>query len=196
MSEPASEQCVFCAMRLCAAHERTLENQVLLELSDLQLVPALGPLTRGHAIVVPISHGRGLLTESRSVRDRYRTFAASLRSKLAAQGDDLLEVEHGMADSRSLGPCISHTHVHLLPATGLRIADLEGSLPPRPAEARGAYVWVADGTSQRLFDAQSLRGQGTRQLLAEHLGVQDWDWALFPKYDLIRESIEYWRHLI
>lgn len=175
-------------------------NRVLLRSRHFVVVPALGPLVPGHALVVGRRHAGGLLTTAEQVQEDYARLASRLRAHCALRGRDLLELEHGGTTPGGRGPCIDHTHVHLLPGLSHCIDVLEGRLPrweaAPPAEAVARpYLWVRNAAEARWYDATRAIGQEARRAIGRALEIDDWDWAVSPGWDMVKETIGFWtRH--
>ncbi|MCQ9181272.1 hypothetical protein KMT30_19930 [Streptomyces sp. IBSBF 2953] len=199
-TSPDRADCELCtaAQGVTPRHFPQPVNRVLLRSRHFVVVPALGPLVPGHALVVGRRHAGGLLTTARRVQTDYAELAALLRAHCALRGQDLLELEHGGATQGGRGPCIDHTHVHLLPGLSHCIGVLDGRLPrldapPRPTAAvERPYLWVRNATEARWYDATRAIGQEARRAIGRALQIDDWDWAVSPGWETVKETIGYW----
>jgi diadenosine tetraphosphate (Ap4A) HIT family hydrolase len=174
-------------------------NAILLRSDAFIAIPALGPLVCGHALIVTIEHAVGLTYLGNSAHEDYNRLSLQLRQYCGQRGDSLLEVEHGAAFPESRGPCISHTHIHLLPGLGNAVNVLGSRLPPISIEhritrkPRVPYIWLSNGAVERRYDASTAIGQETRRALGSYLSLDDWDWALRPRWDVVDATLNYWK---
>src|SRR5215471_12439458 len=93
-------------------------NTILGRSGAFLIVPALGPLVVGHVLVVSAKHKAGLRYLTSADQQDYERLRVQVRSYCKKFGDTLLEAEHGARDTSVRGPCIRHTHVHILPGLG------------------------------------------------------------------------------
>lgn len=100
----------------------------------------------------------------------------------------MLEAEHGGA---SPGPCIDHTHVHVIPGLGSAI-DLLQSADLQPQSGEPGYIWLRAGNVERLYLGTGVRGQFLRRSIAGWKGIEDWDWAVAPKLTDVQATISFW----
>jgi len=184
------DHCVFCDAMAADPGERAVEDQVLAEHGDLVLMPTVGPLVAGHALIVTATHTEGLWHSSPTLIRQYRAFVRDLRGRAAERGDSLLEVEHGGRSLNGRMPCIAHTHVHVLPGLGHLVDVLERSSLSRGIEP--SYFWVSDGTDEFTYGATGAPSQLLRRAVADALGLEHWDWALMPPDGLLAATVEYW----
>ena len=177
--------------------EGTNVNAIMLRTSQFILIPALGPLVPGHALVVSKTHSFGLACLPPKVRRDYSSLAIRLRKYCSERNDSLLEAEHGGIGDR--GPCIQHTHVHLLPRLGMQIDALSDRLPSldmsEESHKQHPYIWMSNGAMQRLYDASAAMGQEVRRALGERLLLDDWDWAINPRWQMVAITVNYWSGL-
>lgn len=172
-------------------------NAILGNSGNLLIIPALGPLVIGHVLVISAEHTAGLQYLSAEVQRGYKRLSAKIRQYCARFGDTVLEAEHGAYNGSVRGPCIRHTHIHILPGLGnaAKIFDkrpgLENAHRSR-SNLAGSYLWINDGNYDAVYDASQVIGQEIRQTVGEYLGIDDWDWAINPKTALIKPTIEYW----
>ncbi|MBS0265802.1 MAG: hypothetical protein JSS02_27975, partial [Planctomycetes bacterium] len=75
------------------------------------LMPSVGPLIAGQAIVVSRAHHHSLAAMDEAAAREYDDF---VRKILGTDGN-WLEAEHGATDADCAGACVIHTHVHVIP---------------------------------------------------------------------------------
>jgi len=203
IDDPGRNDIVACP--LCDAvqgvpieHEGTNANAIIVRTSHFILIPALGPLVPGHTLVVSKKHSLSLSCLPAKVHSDYRCLRIRLRQYCNERGDSLLEAEHGGISDR--GPCIQHTHVHLLPRLGMHVDALSDRLPPLEMSREGythlPYIWMSNGVIQRLYDASGAMGQEVRRALGRKLFLDDWDWAMNPRWQMVAITLLYWSELI
>jgi hypothetical protein len=171
-------------------------NTILGCSDNFLIVPALGPLVVGHVLAISTEHTAGLQYLSTEVQQGYQQLSTKLRKYCARFGDTVLEAEHGAHDRSVRGPCIRHTHVHVLPtlANATKIFDERSNLERVHGASNtiGSYVWINSGSRGKIYDASRVIGQEIRRSVGEYLGIVDWDWAINPNVKLIAETIKYW----
>src|SRR3954462_12978634 len=85
----ADEECVLCKAVTEPDQGHPVEvNRHMLATKGLVVMPALGPLVPGHALVVTRKHSIGLAYEDQSVRDEYLELAERLRGVCRRRGQD------------------------------------------------------------------------------------------------------------
>jgi diadenosine tetraphosphate (Ap4A) HIT family hydrolase len=196
------EACPLCL----AADGRSLSirgidvNTVLARNERFLIVPALGPLVVGHVLAISATHTAGLNYLPWVVRENYKRLSSQIRRYCSELGDTVLEAEHGARNTSTRGPCIRHTHVHILPGLSKaaelfennhNLTRIDNGIPP----SADSYFWVRDGRHTNTYDASQVVGQQIRQTIGQYLNFDDWDWAVSPKVDLIASTIAYWRDI-
>jgi diadenosine tetraphosphate (Ap4A) HIT family hydrolase len=175
-------------------------NAVLGRRGRFLIVPALGPLAVGHVLVISAVHTEGLRYLPEEMQQCYELLSGEIRSYCARLGDNVLEAEHGAREGSVRGPCIRHTHIHILPGLGdvASIFDSNGDLDALKSSASthiGPYLWIRNGIREKVYDASRAIGQEIRRTIGENLSIDDWDWIVNPKTELIARTKEYWRGL-
>jgi diadenosine tetraphosphate (Ap4A) HIT family hydrolase len=175
-------------------------NTILGSRGRFLIVPALGPLVVGHVLVISAIHTEGLRYLPAEMQQRYELLSGEIRAYCARFGDSVLEAEHGTSEGSIRGPCIRHTHIHILPGLG----DVANVFDDRRDLAvvnsimstyLGPYIWIRNNVGERVYDASRAIGQEIRRTIGGNLAVDDWDWVVNPKPELIVRTKEYWRGL-
>jgi diadenosine tetraphosphate (Ap4A) HIT family hydrolase len=161
-----------------------------MESETFAVVPALGPLVAGHVMVIARDHIGSLAEVGEARAHEYE----ELRNRVAAHiGSEVLEAEHGSRLDGE-GACIEHAHVNLIPGAHQHFDLLDYERDGQ--EVRGTlelqnhqppYVYLR-GVEGRLYRAAGLPSQVIRRELWARSGRDDWDWALFPEYQLVEET--------
>ena len=175
-------------------------NTILGRSGNFLIVPALGPLVVGHVLAISATHTEGLRYLPKEIRQHYALLSGKIRAYCARLGDTVLEAEHGAGNGSVRGPCIRHTHIHILPGLGdvVGIFDERGDLDVAPTTLLshfGPYLWISNGTNENVYDASNAIGQEIRRTIGKHLDIDDWDWVVNPKIDLISRTKKYWNGL-
>lgn len=193
--------------RLCAALSGTASSDgvrrcdtILYKTENFVLMPAIGPMILGHAMIVSRKHAISLADMSSDVLDEYNSLIQMLLN-LPLISNNLLEAEHGGTTDDSGGGCIAHTHVNVFPGLASLASIFVGRLP-RMAEVTsmqdickitGPYILIREsGYNVQIFSSQGLPSQFIRRILSNELQLDRWDWRTAPEYDLIEQTITLW----
>jgi diadenosine tetraphosphate (Ap4A) HIT family hydrolase len=172
-------------------------NTILGRRDDFIIVPALGPLVVGHVLIVTTTHTAGLRYLQAETQRNYEQLSTQLREYCARFDDTVLEAEHGANDYAIRGPCIRHTHIHILPGLGNEAEMFDKRRDLEEVDSSNynridSYLWINNGHRAKVYDASRVIGQEIRQTVGQYLAIDDWDWAVNPKTELIALTIEYW----
>jgi diadenosine tetraphosphate (Ap4A) HIT family hydrolase len=175
-------------------------NTILGRNERFVIIPALGPLVVGHVLAVSVAHTAGLRYLPPLVQENYESLSDQVRGYCGQLGDTVLEAEHGARGTSMRGPCIRHTHVHILPglSKAAKLFENKHNLKRLNGETSGSvdsYLWISDGRCARTYDGSEVVGQQIRQAIGQHLNFDDWDWAVNPKAGLIASTIAYWSNI-
>jgi diadenosine tetraphosphate (Ap4A) HIT family hydrolase len=178
--------------------EPFMYNTRLLETLHFVVTPCIGPLVRGHVIVVSRTHCESLASMGEAAVREYDALAIRLRSAPLLLGDDALEAEHGSTPDDKAGACVVHTHVHWLPGMGRFIGEFRRRLPVIDKAnlfdlSSEPYIFVRNGDERSILGARGLPSQMIRRILCDALGRHDADWTKAPRLDWIEETVEAWR---
>jgi len=219
--EPDVERCTLCA-EFCGGstplHLSMIAdappNRVLDQSRNFAIVPSIGPLTRGHVMVVPRRHARSILGMSGSELSECESLVRRCVDHLSSlYGKPALIFEHGSAPAELgySGACIDHAHLHVVPGplrfvdavqkhyngwkSGHRIPDLAafvGSLP---------YLLVGSQGHEPPFfvmpNPDVVPAQFLRQLLASEIGqLPIWDWRHNPGRETFLKTIADWSRVV
>ncbi|MBP7694110.1 MAG: methyltransferase domain-containing protein [Anaerolineales bacterium] len=197
---PSQSECEFCLkLRPGPALARAwYDFHILWELPDFVLVPALGSLVPGYLMLVTKRHVPSMAHLSVLERQALQQAVRQVAARQAEHWAPPVIFEHGACDDEArAGSCITHAHWHLVPSRWpLRQADrhwepiesFESLAAVRPLST--SYFFVADDTGLYWSLATRAPSQYFRRSLAQVLGqAEAWDYAVFPFYDHMRETL-------
>jgi diadenosine tetraphosphate (Ap4A) HIT family hydrolase len=172
-------------------------NTKLLETSRFIVIPSVGPLVRGHVLVVSKSHAESLASMGPEALREYDDLAAQLRNAPLLRDTDPLEAEHGSTGDEKAGACVVHTHVHWLPGMGRFLRDFQERLTVRSETVLSElnhtpYIFVRSVHGHAILDARGLASQMIRRILCDLLDRDDCDWTQATRRDLVEETVGAW----
>jgi diadenosine tetraphosphate (Ap4A) HIT family hydrolase len=192
--------CVFCDVLAGQPGSHEPHNTILREWRDFVVVPALGPLVDGHVLLISRTHAPSLAALGRTSIAEYCAVVSAIRTELPIYAQGLLQAEHGATSGESGAACISHVHVNLMPDIG-NVLDLPDGECPRLgvdeplenlASVQVPYLLLRSEHGFSAWDARGSRSQYLRSLIARHLGVAEWDWAVHPRLDVVESTMAIW----
>jgi diadenosine tetraphosphate (Ap4A) HIT family hydrolase len=174
-----------------------IENTPLRESERFLLIPCVGPLVAGQAIIVSRHHFPSLAAMGEQALVEYDAFVR----RILGTERDWLEAEHGSAERDCAGACVIHAHVHLIPGMARFAEVFDGVLPElgcgdqlQLPEQGIPYVFLRGGLGQsRVFGGEGLPSQILRHTICASLGREDCDWRKLPRNHLLAETLLYWR---
>jgi diadenosine tetraphosphate (Ap4A) HIT family hydrolase len=177
-------------------------NTILTQTSNFVILPTIGPLVKGHCIIVSKQHFDSIsLMNTESIDELGQIFES-----LSYMGNEkVLFTEHGSSYDQKGGACIIHAHVHILPGLGAHFNLLDEVLPIRQkgvsirdlqslSSVDYPYILNICSTGEfRLYEAYNVHSQMMRKAICNKVGNGIGDWKTDPKITLIQETIESWR---
>lgn len=193
-------QCLLCdALTNGATPEAEAFNRPLFESDEYVVIPALGPLLPGHVMVVSKRHFASLASMGPGGIASYEKIFEELRRLWPEFMYDALEAEHGGVTSVKNGPCIMHTHVNIIPGAGRFLKILDGKLPRLDikdlssiSDVTTPYFYMRANGETVLYNGNQGQSQIVRRLILERLNQDDWNWAVYPRMDMVNETIKLW----
>jgi diadenosine tetraphosphate (Ap4A) HIT family hydrolase len=180
-----------------------MHNTGLLETPTFIVIPSVGPLMRGHVMVVSKTHSESLAVMGQDALVEYNALAARLRNAPLLKDTDPLEAEHGSTIRDKAGACVVHAHVHWLPGMGQYLNELQSCLTVLPdaslaefSDGHEPYIFARNGTRHAIFEARGLPSQTIRRILCGVLDREDTDWTQAHRLDLVKETVEAWREQV
>lgn len=151
-------------------------------------------------MVASRKHAPNLASMGAPTVTEYNSLIDAIALRLGYPRDDLLEAEHGSSESDSGGACITHVHINLIPGFGCKVDLLDGRLPRIEIDrflatlsaSVAPYILLRGAGTARLYDAHGAPSQLIRRALFEELGRGDWDWAVFPQMEVVKETLRLW----
>lgn len=204
------------ATRLQAALGRNqVRNAVLFSTPEYSVIPSVGPLVVGHSLVVPHMHRCSVVAgASRAEWEEIEGLLAHSYRALVRSSDCVGRVvvlcfEHGsISDTADHSLCSTqHGHLHLLPMSEFdakRILKAFGGEPirvsPEAVQQRAsvwqdyilAFLWdpKAGISNTGIHGSTGKASQYLRRLCGEQLGVDDWNWKIAPRTEVLERTIE------
>ncbi|MBZ5530639.1 MAG: hypothetical protein LAO20_04340 [Acidobacteriia bacterium] len=188
-------------------------NAILHETETLALIPSVGALVIGHCLIVPKWHSCNVMLslESSGMQELFSILASVQQlasDRLGVTG--LFCFEHGKhnMDEGDVLCSTSHGHLHVLPLRKRQIdrvferasMDLQSDLPlnllrekvDKFDEYIAAFVWQRGRSCQRtaVLNAKGLPSQYLRKVIAESVGVAEWNWKRDPRVDIVKKTID------
>lgn len=172
-------------------------HKVLYENDDFLVIPALGPLCRGHVLMIPFAcKGSMASVAAASAADPIGSLERFLE-RYNHLYPDALVLEHGTGLGGSTS-CVEHAHWHILPgifaleewrstATSFRsFAEFA-----RGESGDDSYLLSIEPGERVLARRQQTDPcQYFRRQISAELGSPDtWDYLVHPKYEIIRQTL-------
>ncbi len=189
---PNNRQCDFCD-EFSGGHQNAFaawygcEHRTVLETDNLKVVPSLGHFVKGYLLIVPKLHWCTLTDTPGVVISEVEEVKRAVIRELSPVYGPYVFFEHGARTPESGGCGIYHAHLHALPLnvdgplprlrqqfSALRIESLQEL---RIRTLNRSYLYYEDcSAGSWVFFPESLPSQYMRRLIAETLGISQWDW--------------------
>jgi diadenosine tetraphosphate (Ap4A) HIT family hydrolase len=196
--------CIFCDIINESGYKFQIENTILYESSHFIIIPTIGPLFSGHALIVSKKHYMSIAQmPSEAINE-----CISLMNQIAKQSQnifpDLIFSEHGVcSESERGGACVIHAHVQCIPAPNSQslnnidefVLEVPISKFSEIRELNKAYLYINKGDSSKFYISELVPSQLIRKIIYENNGRTDWNWKLDKKLDMVKETIELWRKI-
>lgn len=164
----------------------------IIQAPNLLLIPDIQPIVPGHCLIVTRQH---ITSFSRATPEIWDELSAIKVAVIANRGADVggyFFFEHGSSTSApAAGGCISHAHIHFIPAhvdmvrylapasavpIAMKEIGMRDTLPPPDVD----YLYYEDMTGRSCTvptPINPLPRQFVRQAVAAELSLTDWDWT-------------------
>ena len=186
----------------CDDLSRKGANRVIWEDPSFVLTPTVGPLARGHSLLIPRRHIPSFRQLPRETWAAAEAVIERCSVALARPGERVVGFEHGMESHTSTGGCgISHAHIHLVPVpANAALGELpreRGDEPWRmhrdrwlPALPSKGYLLLIDRGIGFSRSADEPPSQYLRRWLASRLECAEWDWRKAPQDAVYEAAME------
>lgn len=203
VSRTNNDGCVLCSAIKDSAgneHPDNIYNKKLDESDNFSVLPCIGPLVKGHVMVVSKYHTDNLSKMGIERIKEYEYLKNRVQQSYELYNSNLLEAEHGAKQENNSGACIIHTHVHWIPNWGNK-SNLFSNLNLRNKidkieniyYEKVPYIFSRGNSSIiRIYSAEDTPSQAIRRIITSEMGKKSWDWAVYPRYDLIKDTVNYW----
>jgi diadenosine tetraphosphate (Ap4A) HIT family hydrolase len=203
--------CEFCQQFLGAQTPLTIELDTKLSASSILLrgngvitMAGVGPLTPGYALISPEEHYYSLGELPDVLLAEVTRQKEAITDILTHEFGSAICFEHGAINSEVRGgSCIDHAHLHIIQGfPGFRelisknYAEVEledmGDLK-RFVQQGKPYLFIQDVDGCRYaYDIPNrIPSQYLRRIWARAVGrPKEWDWELFPNYELMNDTIK------
>jgi diadenosine tetraphosphate (Ap4A) HIT family hydrolase len=195
--------CLFCAAACCESTELPWYLRPIHRDPACIVLPGVGSLTTVYVQVTTRAHLQSSAQLPGPQRRRFGTILDSVTTAVQATYGGVTVFEHGGMADRTLrqSACIDHAHVHVLAGDFSFTSELVHSTeyesfddflvnqpPDRP------YLMYRTGSGPVRVASDVAESQFFRRRIAAQLDDRDrWDWAVFPQWDRVRETITFLR---
>jgi diadenosine tetraphosphate (Ap4A) HIT family hydrolase len=169
-------------------------SRTLLRTEELAVVPSLGQIVEGYLLILPRVHFKAVGDLPANALNKFASISRQVGRVVEKEYGSFILFEHGTR-SEGMGGCgIYHAHIHMVPIA--RTADpitlLKSSFLHREfddleqlktrSEGLLSYLLFQDSDKRLyVFDTGPLPSQFMRKLLADALGVREWDWRAYGR---------------
>lgn len=182
-------------------YEHDLSSRVLFRSENFSVIPSLGQIVEGYLLVVPIRHYTALADMPTQLVAELSELCAQVRIGLAKAYGPCLFFEHGVRGKGAGGCGIEHAHLHAVPFTpsnepieklkerhSFKLIDCVTEINQEVPSS--SYLYYEDLSGRRyIFDTNFLPSQYARQLLAESIGIDLWDWRKYGREQSLISSL-------
>jgi diadenosine tetraphosphate (Ap4A) HIT family hydrolase len=172
--------------------DNSLHTQVIAETPHLVLMADLSPLVDGHSLIVTKSHISSFGQARGGIWEELAEIRRIAIGALVANGGRYFLFEHGASPVSPKVGCIAHAHIHVVPCAvdvprhlariathPFRIARIEMKLAVPTDGSDYLYYEDMNGHGCTLVSPQQpLRRQYIRSVVAQELGIAEWDWTM------------------
>jgi diadenosine tetraphosphate (Ap4A) HIT family hydrolase len=178
-------------------------SRVVAENDSYVSLVTVGPIARGHCLVVPRRHRLSMSVQSLCDRRMLADFCDRLVARMQAIYErPVLLFEHGAPEGTDARPCtVSHAHWHFVPIAikpeELLLAEYEWVERENPwVQSDCEYLLVGDtrGRFWATYPKSRIPSQSLRRALAERTGNSlHWDWRSVPATELALATLRDFR---
>ena len=167
-----------------------LPKRILYSSENFIVIPALGPLSEGHLLLLTRDHYLNLSQIPSVLFAELSLLISFLKKVLTYTYGPTILFEHGpISESRKAGCCITHAHIHLLPLKNDIESQLSSDFERNEATGIGdlttqeqliSYIYYENqiGESYIYEVNDNLPSQYVRQIIAQSIGKPEiWNWS-------------------
>jgi diadenosine tetraphosphate (Ap4A) HIT family hydrolase len=194
--------CELCnAIMDSESNPNKLYNTKLLENEEFIVLPCIGPIILGQVMIVSKLHYSNLASMGNQDIEAYSRLINRIKKTNPLYNKELLEIEHGATETDNAGACIVHAHVHLVPNFGKHEEVFDDKLEEimitdniqEITKIKRSYILVRGMKGYvRIYSATNLPSQFVRRIIFGIVNRNDWNWQIYPYYELISETINFW----
>lgn len=192
-----------------AINKHNVFNAILFETDQLAVIPSIGPLTKGHCLVVTKRHVNNVL-----VTALFNGFFHEVKECIDAvlsefgRGASVVLGEHGLTESKESHSLCSteHAHLHVIPIAQSMVVKIvttfgTSTIPStlfqvgKHISVYKEYVVLAGSVYYpdyyyNIIHGDQIPSQVLRKHVGEILGKKDWDWKSNVNNKDMQEMIE------
>ncbi|GAB4017843.1 hypothetical protein GCM10028808_50480 [Spirosoma migulaei] len=176
------------------------QNKVLFESKSFILLPTIGPLVAGHAMLASKLHYESLGQMGLEAINEFKGILSYFENKFSFFSNMLI-TEHGSYNQQKGGACVIHTHIHLIPNYSDCYNILDEILPELEnpeltnlATTHAPYILNMNSQGDlKIYEAYNSYSQIVRKAICNKYKRYDSDWAADSKPELIQETINVWK---
>jgi diadenosine tetraphosphate (Ap4A) HIT family hydrolase len=190
--------CPFCRKFLAHGDLRWYDQEIYRD-ENFVVVPGLGPFVEGYVMLLTRQHYRSFSVVPEALWNSLLDLRSSARSLVEASFGESMLFEHGPGPLTSGGSCIDHAHWHIMPSIPGFATELRSRHDFRPINIRDIHRFadssylLLENSEEQAYAAvvESLPGQYMRRIAAELVGcANEWDYAVFPRLDIVRVTLD------
>jgi diadenosine tetraphosphate (Ap4A) HIT family hydrolase len=198
MTKPSN--CKFCS--IVNRKSGLWYDEILLESKNFCIVPALGPISLGHYLLISKSHQVSFSHLPPMVlREGQRELNKILKIKILS-GLHPLEFEHGSSSGDCAGSCINHAHLHIVFTENESIGKIKpvGALSKleklrSPESLKGIpYLYWSDPRNRHqtssYLQAHDVGRQEMRRSVCRASDRRHWNWEKVQNLKLLKDNIK------
>ncbi len=194
------ENCPLCNAVIDSKMPSSIYNQTLFETENFLILSTIGPISLGHILIISKRHFENLSKMDLNIINEYERTYELICEKIPFYRN-ALQFEHGALETENQAACIVHTHVHLIPG----LAKYEGKITENLLKLiesdnlsglnsiKNPYLMVkGESKKYKFYEANNLPSQFVRRILAKELKLDDFDWIIRERLDLIAKTNNLW----
>jgi diadenosine tetraphosphate (Ap4A) HIT family hydrolase len=181
-----------------------LPDRNLIRANGVVSLVGLGPLTSGYTLILPEDHYLSMGALPSSLLAEVNRHKSRIVAAIVEEYGSVLCFEHGaVSPDLQGGGCVDHAHLHLIAGcqgfrarveedfAGTAVGGLDDLREIAVEGTPYLYLEDLDGSCLVYRVSQGVPSQYLRRVWARSLGrPEEWDWALFRNYDLMRETFQ------